>query len=86
MTAARRSPAASKTAGPAGDYVGTDIPPTAGQLAAEPHVGAWIVTALGVVGVVVLAALGKPVPEALTTMIGVGGGAAAGLSFPRGSS
>lgn len=44
---------------------------------------AWALTALGIIGMVVLAAMGKPIPEPLTIVTGLAGGAGAGLTVPQ---
>jgi len=49
------------------------------------HTQAWIVSALAVVGTVVLAALGKSIPDALLILDGSAVTAGAALSLPRGT-
>lgn len=49
----------------------------------EAHSQAWIVSALAIVGTVVLAALGKTIPEILYVIDGATVTGAAALSFSR---
>lgn len=65
---------------------GETLPDTSGRaslLAQEPHILAWAITAIALVGYIVLTALGIDPPAILDVILGGSFGSASSLSWPR---
>lgn len=61
---------------------GSSLPPGGVSLPTAPHVYAWSLFLVALVGYIVLTALHDTVPGVLDTILGANFGAAAGLSWP----
>ena len=66
----------------AGATLSGTTPGRVALLADAPHVLAWIVTLVALVGYIVLAAMHVTPPAVLDTVLGVSFGSASGLSWP----